>query len=113
LGGALVIAALAALRAASVTQGILGPVVAAVIIAGIAGLATGVAEGIVQPVAPVALRIRLALVVLALIIAAALQGDPWGSFLASLGGAAAALGLRWCGEHALRGLVGKDEHEDA
>jgi len=103
-----VIAARAALGAASITQGILGPVVAAVIIAGIAGLVTGVAEGFVQPVAPIARRIRLALVVLALIVAAALQGDPLGSFLASLGGAAAALGMRWCGEHALRGLVGDD-----
>lgn len=85
----------------------------AVVIAGIAGLVTGVAEGFVQPPAPFALRIRLGLVVLALIVAAGLQGDPWGCFLAALGGAAAALGLRWCGEHALRGLVGKDEDEDA
>ena len=113
MGGALAIAALAPLRAEPVDQGTLGPVVVAIAIAGIAGLVTGVAEGFVQPPAPLALRIRLGLVVLALIVVAGLQGDPWGSFLAVLGGSAAALGLRWCGEHALRGLVGKDEDADA
>jgi hypothetical protein len=109
VGGALVIAALAALRADPVDRGILGPVIAVGIIAGIAGLVTGVAEGLVQPPAPVVLRIRLALVVLALFVAAVVNAGPLGGLLAALGGAAAGLGLHWCGERAMRGLVGRDE----
>jgi hypothetical protein len=112
LGGALLIAALAALRADPIDRGILGPVIAVGVIAGIAGLVTGVAEGLVQPRAPVVLRLRLALVVLALIVAAVVDAGPLGSFLAALGGAAAALGLRWCGERAMRGLVGRDEEDE-
>lgn len=103
------IAAVAALRAEPIDRGLVGPVAAAGIIAGICGIVTGVAEGFVQPAAPMALRIRMALVVLALIVAAGLQSGPSAGFLASLGGAAAALGLRWCGERAMNGLLGKDE----
>ncbi|MGH2777474.1 MAG: hypothetical protein ACRDJB_02370 [Actinomycetota bacterium] len=109
LGGALIIAALAALRADPIDRGILGPVIAAGIIAGIAGLVTGVAEGLLQPPAPVALRIRLGPVVLALIVAAVVNAGPWEGFLAALGGAAAGLGLHWSTERAMRGLIGRDE----
>jgi len=104
-----VIAALAALRADPIDRGILGPVIAAGIVAGIAGLVTGVAAGLLQPPAPVALRVRLALVVLALIIAVVVNAGPSGSFLAALGGAAAGLGLHWSGERAMSGLIGRDE----
>ena len=112
LAGGLVIAALAALRADAVDRGILGPVIATGIIAGSAGLLTGVAEGLVQPPAPVQLRIRLALVLLVLVVAAVVNGGALGSLLTALVGAATALGLRWCGERFLRGLVGRDEDSD-
>ncbi|MGH2828199.1 MAG: hypothetical protein ACRDKF_14655, partial [Actinomycetota bacterium] len=105
------IAALAARRADPIDRGILGPVIAVGVIAGIAGLVTGVVEGLVQPPAPAVLRLRLALVVLVLVVAVVVNAGPLGSFLATLGGAAAALGLRWCGERAMRGLVGRDEED--
>jgi hypothetical protein len=107
--GSLVVVGLVALRGEGTDQGVAGPLLAVGLIAGLAGLATGIAEGLVQPPAPTSLCIGLVLVVLALVAAATLRSGPLVAGLAALTGAAAALGLRWCGRRVMEALLGRDE----
>ncbi|MGH2698274.1 MAG: hypothetical protein ACRDJL_03625 [Actinomycetota bacterium] len=111
LAGALLVILIVALRGEPVDQGVAGPLLAVSLIAGLAGLATGVAEGLVQPSASLQLRIQTVLVVLALVAAGTLRSGALVAGLAAIVGAAAALGLRWCGRRVLEALVGRDESE--
>jgi hypothetical protein len=82
------------------------------VIAGLAGLVTGVIEGLVQPSAPVRLRISMALVFLALVSAAILDGGPLVAGSSALTGSGVVLGSAWVGRRIMSGLLpGSDENE--
>ena len=100
-----------AVRGTSVDRGIAGPLIVVCVILALAGLVTGVTEGIVQPSAPTELRIRMALVVLALATAAMVGGGALVVGLVALLGSGVALGAAWCGRRVMTALLGRDNDE--
>ena len=109
--GAIVVALVAAAFSPS-DQGFVGPLVVACVITGLAGLVSGVILGIVHPSAPIELRIRMGLVVLALVTAVALRGNPLAAALSALAGSGVALGSAWCGQRIMSALLPQvnDDH---
>jgi hypothetical protein len=95
--GAIIVAVVETIRRTGDDHGIAGPLAVVCLIAGLAGLVTGVIEGVLQPSAPIQLRIRMALVVVALIAAAILGGGALAAGAAVLIGSGVALGSEWCG----------------
>jgi hypothetical protein len=86
-------------------RGIAGPLLTICLIAGLAGLVTGVTEGLVQASPRIELRIRLALVLLALATATILGGGPIVAGLSSLIGSGVALGSAWLGLRIMSALL--------
>jgi len=101
-----------AVRETSVDRGIAGPLVVVCVILGLAGLAAGVVEGLVRPSAPTELRIRLALVALALVIATTVRGGELVVGSAALLGSGVALGSEWCGRSVISALLGHSDDGD-
>jgi hypothetical protein len=100
-----------AVRSSGDDQGLAGPLVTVCVIAGLAGLAAGVMEGLVQPTAPVQLRMSMALVLLALLSAAILEGGSLVAGMSALIGSGAALGSAWVGRRIMSTLLPPDENE--
>ncbi len=108
--GAIVVALIAATLPPS-DQGFAGPLVVVWVITGLAGLITGVIVGIVHPSAPIELRIRMGLVVLALVTAAAVRGSPLAAGLSALIGSGVALGSLWCGRRIMSALLPQSDDD--
>jgi hypothetical protein len=108
--GAIVVALIAATLPSS-DQGFAGPLVVVCLITGLAGLVTGVVVGIVQPSAPIELRIRMGLVVLALVTSAAVRGDPLAAGLSALIGSGIALGALWCGRRVMSAMLPQSDDD--
>jgi hypothetical protein len=102
--GALIVALVEAVRTGD-DQGIAGPLLTVCVITGLAGLATGVTEGLVQTSPRIELRIRLALVVLALVTAAILGGGAIVAGVTALTGSGVALGTAWLGLRSMSALL--------
>jgi len=110
--GAIIVALVEAVRGTSLDRGLAGPLVVVCVVLGLAGLITGVAEGLVRPSASNELRIRMGLVVLALVTAATVRGGALVVGLAALIGSGVALGSRWCGLRVMSALLGRREDDD-
>jgi hypothetical protein len=112
--GAIVVALLAAALPPS-DQGFAGPLVVACLMAclitGLAGLITGLIVGIVHPSALIELRIRMGLVLLALVTAAAVRGNPLAAGLSALIGSGVALGSLWCGRRITSALLPQSDDD--
>jgi hypothetical protein len=108
--GAIVVALLAAALPPS-DQGFAGPLVVACLITGLAGLITGLIVGIVHPSALIELRIRMGLVLLALVTAAAVRGNPLAAGLSALAGSGIALGSLWCGRRITSALLPQSDDD--
>ena len=102
--GAIVVALIVAALSPS-DQGFAGPLVVVILITDLAGLITGVIVGIVHPSASSELRIRMGLVVLALVTATAVRGNPLAAGLSALIGCGVALGSLWCGRRIMSALL--------
>ena len=112
MAGAIILALVEAVRGTTDDRGIAGPLVVACVILGLAGLVVGVTEGLVRPSALTELRIRLGLVVLALVTATSLSGGALAVGLAALLGSGVALGSEWCGRSVMSALLGQREDDD-
>jgi hypothetical protein len=108
--GALIVALVEAGRTSD-DQGIAGPLLTVCVIAGLAGLVTGVTDGLVQESPRIELRIRLALVVVALATAMILGGGPIVAGLSALTGSGVALGSEWLGRRIMLALMGRDDED--
>jgi hypothetical protein len=112
VAGTLILGLVGAIRSSGEDPGFAGPLVTVCLIAALAGLVSGVIEGLVQPSAPVQLRINMALVILALLSAAILDGGPLVAGLSALAGSGVALASAWVGRRIMSGLLpGSDENE--
>jgi hypothetical protein len=110
--GAVFVALITAALPPSDDQGIAGPLVVVCVITGLAGLVSGVIVGIVHPSAPIELRVRMALVVLALVTAVTLRGGPLVAGLAAVAASSVALASAWCGRRVMSALLPQvnDDH---
>jgi hypothetical protein len=112
VAGTLILGLVGAIRSSGEDPGFAGPLVTVCLIATLAGLVAGVIEGLVQPSAPAQLRISMALVFLALLSAAIVDGGSLVASLSALTGSGVALGSAWIGRRVMSGLLpGSDENE--
>jgi hypothetical protein len=112
LAGTIILVLVGAVRSSGDDKGFAGPLVTVCVIAGLAGLVTGVIGGLLQPSAPVQLRINMALVFLALLFGAILNGGSLVAGLSALTGSGVALGSAWVGRRIMSGLLPRpDENE--
>jgi hypothetical protein len=104
-GAGALIVALVEVGRTSGDRGIVGPLLTVCLIAGLAGLVAGVTEGLVQASPRIERRIRLALVVLALVTAMIFGGGPIVAGLSALTGSGVALGSAWLGLRIMSALL--------
>jgi len=112
VAGTVILVLVGTIRSSGDDQGIAGPLVTVCVIAGLAGLVTGVTAGLIHVSAPIEVRIRLALVVLVLVMAAIVDGGSLAAGLAALTGSGVALGSEWFGRRIMAALLPEvnDDH---